>query len=488
MAGINNNVPFGQGFRLEISTPADTVVMQKTGSISIVNFNSNPENGVFANTGSITLDRDSGIAYIKQSGTNDQNWSALVALNSAPTFTGNVSSLIAVYAPYDTGAGEGYYFSDGTPALREIGIARANYFFGNSGNSTMSGIANTGGGQASLTSLTSGNQNTGMGNGALAFLTSGGGNCAYGYFSMFSQSTGTLNSAFGWASLQGTGDFSHCTAFGAQALLNNSGDNNTAVGRLALTTNTTGTENTAIGISSLSGVTTGVRNVGVGSGAGAGITTGANNVAIGYLACRDTATSNHNIGIGFISLVNCTASNNVAIGYQALANIVAGTENTAIGYNAGSNLTATDSNNILIKNVGTAGDNGTIRIGTNATHTTCFLQGISGVTVTGAAVICATNGQLGTVVSSERYKENIEQIPKDVSILDLDVIKFNYKSDEMKSTQYGLLAEDVHEKMPYLCLYNEEKQPESVKYHELCTFLLHEVQKLNERVKLLESK
>ncbi len=411
--------------------------------------------------------------------------------STAPIFTGDTSSLTRVIAPYDTTAGEGFYFSDGTVAARQVGTAAANYFFGNAGNSSLSGIANTAVGQAALVSLTSGIQNTAMGNGSLLSVTSGGGNSAYGYFSLFNQVTGSLNSGLGWASLQGTGNFSYCTAVGAQALLSNAGDNNTAVGRQALTSNTTGAENTSVGVSSLSGVTTGVRNIGLGSGAGAGITTGTNNIAIGYLACRDTGSSSHNIGIGFITLVNCTGSNNVAIGYQSLANIVAGTGNIAAGYNAGSSLTTTDSNNILIGNSGSSGDNSKILIGQNGTHTTCFIQGISGVTVPAStAVLIDANGQMGTILSSERYKENIVDMPESLSVLSLRPVQFNYKPDyspqDIPETQYGLIAEEVAKDFPYLAIY-KDGQPETVKYHELCVFLLAEIQRMEARIKALEN-
>lgn len=524
MAGFGNEIVYADGFKLTPTSVDSLSRMQSAPTdVASINYTGNPEGFVSANPSSLCHDPVSGDIYAKITGSGNTGWSNINSSSGdvvgpassadndiavfdgltgkiikdtgissiAPTFTGDVSTLSKFGAPFDTGAGEGYYFSDGTPALREIGIARANYFFGNSGNSSMSGIANTGGGQAALVSLTSGIQNTGMGNGALAILSSGGGNSAYGYFSLFNQVTGSLNSGLGWASLQGTGNFSYCTAVGAQALLSNAGDNNTAVGRQALTSNTTGTENTSVGVSSLSGVTTGVRNIGLGSGAGAGITTGTNNIAIGYLACRDTGSSSHNIGIGFVTLANCTGSNNVAIGYQSLANIVAGTGNIAAGYNAGSSLTTTDSNNILIGNSGSSGDNSKILIGQNGTHTTCFIQGISGVTVPAStAVLIDANGQMGTILSSERYKENIVDMPKDISVMNLRPVQFTYKTNnenEVNNLSYGLIAEEVDQVFPYLCVY-KDGQPETVKYHELCVFLLAEIQKLEKRLLIIERK
>jgi len=168
----------------------------------------------------------------------------------APTFTGDVTTLSKFGAPYDTGAGEGYYFSDGTVAAREVGIAKANYFFGNSGNSSISGIANTGVGQSSLSSLTSGSQNTAMGNAALAIVSSGSGNSAYGYLAGQGITTGVNNNAFGSASMSSATGSSN-NAFGTTSLQFCSGSFNTAMGHGVLKASSTGIYNTAVGYNAL---------------------------------------------------------------------------------------------------------------------------------------------------------------------------------------------------------------------------------------------
>ena len=66
-----------------------------------------------------------------------------------------------------------------------------------------------------------------------------------------------------------------------------------------------------------------------------------------------------------------------------------------------------ESNNIDIgANVeGVAGESNTIRIG-NTDITDTFISGISGTTVaSGAAVLVDSNGHLGTVTSSKRFKD-----------------------------------------------------------------------------------
>lgn len=231
----------------------------------------------------------------------------------------------------------------------------------------------------------------------------------------------------------------------------------------------------------------GANNAAIGNLALPSVTSGDSNMAFGSSALAACNSGNYNVAVGVIALQSLTTtSQNVAIGRQALQQIVTGANNIAIGYQAGVNLTTNDSNNIHIGNAGTAADNAKISIGTNGTQTTCFIQGISGVTITGTAVLCSTAGQLGTVVSSLRYKENVTPIKDDVSVLALNPVEFNYKQDKSKTKQYGLIAEEVAEDFPYLCFYNEKGEPQSVKYHELPTLLLLEVKRLTKRVEELE--
>jgi len=105
-------------------------------------------------------------------------------------------------------------------------------------------------------------------------------------------------------------------------------------------------------------------------------------------------------------LSNTTGFDNTAIGSNALNLNTTGSNNIALGASAGFNLT-TGSNNIEIGNVGT-NDFRTIGIGTSGTQTKTFIAGISGVTVAnGFGVIINPQGQLGSVVSSARFKTDI---------------------------------------------------------------------------------
>ena len=116
--------------------------------------------------------------------------------------------------------------------------------------------------------------------------------------------------------------------------------------------------------------------------------------------------------------------------------------------------------NIDIGNAGGAGESRTIRIGTTATQTRTFIAGISGATVAGGVgVIVGTNGKLGTVVSSARFKEAVQPMDKaSEAILALKPVTFRYKKelDPEGIPQFGLVAEDVEKVNPDLVVRDTE--------------------------------
>src|SRR5439155_13303882 len=140
-------------------------------------------------------------------------------------------------------------------------------------------------------------------------------------------------------------------------------------------------------------------------------------------------TGSNNTATGATTLLNNTTGfNNTATGYQALGGNTTGSFNIALGVSAGGNLT-TGKNNIDIGNAGVAGESNKIRIGTTGIQKATFIAGISGVTVpSGVGVIVGTDGKLGTVVSSERYKDGIQPMDRaSEAILALKPVTFRYK-------------------------------------------------------------
>jgi hypothetical protein len=306
------------------------------------------------------------------------------------------------------------------------------------------------------------NANTFLGDGALVNNTVGQSNTAIGAEALQSNTTGSFNTANGEAAL----------------FTNTEGFYNTATGVNALSSNTTGSENTAIGLDALLGNTEGVYNTATGSEALASNTTGGANTATGKNALHANTTGSNNTANGTSALQNNTTGiNNTAIGVGALPNNTTGSSNIALGVDAGSRLT-TGANNIDIANNGVAGEGRTIRIGATVTHRRTFVAGISGVTVAGGVgVIVDTNGQLGTVVSSARFKDAIKPMDKaSEAILALKPVTFHYKPelDPEGIRQFGLVAEDVAKVNPDLVARDEQGKPYTVRYEAVNAMLLNE--------------
>ncbi|MCL5875789.1 MAG: tail fiber domain-containing protein [Candidatus Dependentiae bacterium] len=319
---------------------------------------------------------------------------------------------------------------------------------------TFSGTAAT----ISLNS-TDANNNTTIGKSAGAALTSGIQNTALGAFALNSNTTGILN-----------------TAIGYQAMLTNSlGGQNVALGVQTLKANTSGGDNIAIGYNSLSKNTTGFENVAIGTGSLLDNVTGATNVAIGYNSLVDNAADG-NVGIGYRSLFfNFTGTNNTALGTSALSNGVnsSGINNIALGYNAGATL-QTGSNNIYIGHQGSPTESGVIRVGSPSVHTAFYAAGVSGATSTsGVAVLVNSAGKLGTTTSSKKYKDDIVPLhdPSD-RLMNLEPVQFVYKTDESKTKQYGLIAEDVDVVYPELVVRDAQGEIWTVRYDQLHALLL----------------
>jgi hypothetical protein len=318
------------------------------------------------------------------------------------------------------------------------------------------------------------NFNTFLGDGALISNTSGFDNTAVGYQALYGNINGLQNTASGVYSL---------TA-------NTSGGGNTAQGAFALQANTTGNDNTADGSGTLVSNTTGIWNTAVGSDALSSNTTGDLNTALGFQALQLNTTGGGNVAVGGALKSNTTGGANVAVGGNALASNTTGFYNIALGVNAGVFLT-TGNNNIAIANYGMGGQSRTIWIGTNGTHRTVFMAGISGATVpTGVPVIVDTTGHLGTTTSSARFKEAIKPMAKaSETLYSLEPVTFRYKKelDPENILQFGLVAEDVEKVNPDLVARDEQGKPYTVRYEAVNAMLLNEFLKAHQKIEVQES-
>lgn len=253
---------------------------------------------------------------------------------------------------------------------------------------------------SSLPALTTGVANVGMGQNVLMSITSGERNVAIGFECLADLTTGFSNVAIGRRVMEDATTCGSNTAIGDSALQDatTASNSNVAVGVQAMTLTTSNTQfNTSVGSRANEAFTSGcVENVAVGHLAGyvsggSVITNVQGNTYIGTGAGNSGRTgANFNIGIGYHSY------------WDSGSHPATGSYNTMIGYLSGTSYLSTETSNLLISNIGTAGDNNTIRIGTqgtgNAQQNRCFIAGIYGVTPGGTLnmAIIDNNGQLGS--------------------------------------------------------------------------------------------
>jgi hypothetical protein len=226
-----------------------------------------------------------------------------------------------------------------------------------------------------------------------------------------------------------------------------------------------------------------------------GLVPSAYNTATGIQALFSNTNGHDNTATGRQALyLNTTGYENTATGDQALGGNTNGSKNVALGFAAGVNLT-TGNNNIDIGNSGVAGESQTIRIGGDTglgPQTATYIAGISGQTASGGvAVYVNTNGKLGTLTSSARFKTDIKPMDKaSEAILALKPVIFRYKQeiDSKGSPQFGLVAEDVEKVNPNLVARDAEGKIYTVRYDAVNAMLLNEFLKEHRRVEQQDRK
>jgi hypothetical protein len=533
---INNNITLGD---LSVITTGNDALTVTSGNITLSGTGLNaagnlnmPNTSADERQGEI---RFGGARFVSNFGPNASN-----------TFVGTNSGSLA-----NLGVGSGGNSAFGFQALNSLAAAGPNGAGLNTAvgaqcmqNFSASGVggntgANTGVGSGALFTLTTGVENTAVGTFALQNVSTSSNNVAVGGAALEGLTTGASNVAIGHTTGTNagggtnlkTGSFNvligeaaggayngaesnnvvvnhpgivatsnkYFMAFGngGNTFFHNFGTENTFVGDGTGNITMTGVNNTGVGAGILSAITTGGNNCALGWGACDGITTGSNNIGIGVNACEAVTTGQANIGIGNGNVSATTGSGNTSVGNNALAGPGNnGSENSVYGHNAASTYTGAESNNVMIHNVGVVGESNIIRIGstggTIAANTKTFIAAIRGVTTTNndaVAVLIDSAGQLGTVSSSARYKDNINDLGDSSEfIYDLRPVVFNYKKHSPEDKSVGLIAEEVASINPRLVVYDEDSRPETVKYQDLPVLLLNELQKLRAYVEQLEER
>jgi len=330
--------------------------------------------------------------------------------------------------------------------------------------------------------------NTAGGTGALSKNTTSGGNTSFGFRSLFSNTVGSSNTATGYTTLFYNSTGGYNTANGSRALFSNTtGNANTANGFGTLRYNSIGGGNTATGYEALQFNEIGRENTASGYRAGYSNTWGDSNTVTGAEALYKNTKGSNNTVNGYQALHrSCCSDDNTVIGYKTLGNMISGRGNTAVGSFAGAGLVSGDFN-IYIGGgpVVNHKESLTIRIGSEA-YTRTFFGGIRGKTtgLTNAVpVVIDSNGQLGTINSSARFKKDIQDMNEDSrKILQLRPVTYHYKQaseDGNYPLEYGLIAEEVAKVYPDLVVYGTDGKVETVQYHKLTPMLVNEVKRLN---------
>jgi hypothetical protein len=195
-----------------------------------------------------------------------------------------------------------------------------------------------------------------------------------------------------------------------------------------------------------------------------------------------TTNGSANTGVGTYVMKDGTGVGNTIIGAYSARSKVTGDFNIYVGLNVADDVNNTES--------------GTIRIGDSVyTNQAAFISAIRGVT-TGAAdavgVMIDCSGQLGTINSSRRYKEDIQDMGEASSgLMKLRPVTYRYQqpyADGSNPVDYGLIAEEVEEVYPGLVTHLASGEVETVQYHKINAMLLNEVQKQQREIEALKAK
>ena len=188
--------------------------------------------------------------------------------------------------------------------------------------------------------------------------------------------------------------------------------------------------------------------------------------AIGSSALASQTDGEANTAIGAAALESTTGSRNTANGFTALRDST-GNDNTALGAGAGGNVIT--ASNVICIGAGVFGAN---------VDNSCYIGNIFGSTsVNGVGVLVNSNGRLGTMTSSARYKDEIKPMAKaSEALFALTPVTFRYKKeiDSAGIQQLGLVAEDVEKVNPDLIVRDKEGKPYSVRYDQVNAMLLNE--------------
>jgi hypothetical protein len=240
----------------------------------------------------------------------------------------------------------------------------------------------------------------------------------------------------------------------------------------------------------------------VGLGSGYNNVGGSDNTAVGFAAGTSSPNGSDNTVVGVGAGGGAGGNYNTIIGTGAGSSGY-GNLNLFVGASAGFTGLWVGDSNVYVASYGQDSESNTMRLGfpytTNPAYcpfqiapcgqNTTVIVGIYGSTSSGGVpVYINSNGQLGTLTSSRRFKEQVRDMGSSSSgLMKLRPVTFLYKPEYDKgprTLQYGLIAEEVAEVYPDLVAYEADGKPYTVKYQYLTTMLLNEMQKQYHRAEV----
>ncbi|MFA5931977.1 MAG: tail fiber domain-containing protein [Candidatus Paceibacterota bacterium] len=258
-------------------------------------------------TDAITL-ANSGVAYTLVGGTRF----SVLGNGNIGIGTTTPSQKLDVVGNINISSGSAYKYAGVNIVTADPSLS--NYFFGDGGNLTMTGLYNIAQGESALFSNTTGSANLASGTEALFSNTTGSSNVAIGDSALYSNTSGGNNTAIGLSSLYSNASITRtCNPLEPGCFIGFSGDSNTANGANALYSNIIGDGNTANGKDAL------YSNTGTAINMDDSIfVTGSENTANGYKSLYLNTIGYYNTANGANALyTNSTGNNNVALGYSA---------------------------------------------------------------------------------------------------------------------------------------------------------------------------
>ena len=233
-------------------------------------------------------------------------------------------------------------------------------------------------------------------------------------------------------------------------------------------------------------------NTGIGQAALANSSNSALNTAVGWQTLNHHTNGSANTALGSQALFyHLRGGDNTVVGSGAVYSLTNGSDNIVLGSGAGYNL-FNGSHNILIGNSGKFVEDGTIRLGTAGTHDTTYIAGLFGRTAAfGVPVYVTDLGQLGTLPSSRRFKQDIQEMGEaSKGLLALRPVTFQYRSDidPHATPQFGLIAEEVEQVNPDLVVRDEQGRVNAVRNEAVNAMLLNEFLKHHRKLEDLGRK